>query len=174
MATLFPDLAKRWLIAWPMPEAPPVTTATLLMVVLFSLEGLAASLGWREGDVQIAQPAHDEGGVVVKMPLPRGSVIGFRDRDVACAIKETSERDAPLSASQGAAGAGMCAPAESYVFAHIVTTQSALVGLLKAALVAISRTRMDHHRGPSRNVHPAKSGGDPGHPEVAHGGAFQA
>src|SRR5277367_4576485 len=75
MATLFPDLAKRWLIAWPMPEAPPVTTATLLMVVLFSLEGLAASLGWREGDVQIAQPAHDEGGVVVKMPLPRGSVI---------------------------------------------------------------------------------------------------
>src|SRR5205807_5805363 len=62
--TLVPCLAKRWLIAWPMPEAPPVTTATLLMVVYFFLTGLAASVGWREGDVQVAQPAHDEGGIV--------------------------------------------------------------------------------------------------------------
>src|SRR5271157_1629841 len=174
MATLFPHLAKRWLMAWPMPEAPPVTTATLLMVVLFFLEGLAVSLGRGEGDVQVAQPAHDEGGVVVEMPLPRRSVLGFGDRNVARAIQETAQRDAALGAGQRTARARMCAPTKSDVFAHVLTSQAALVGLLETALVAIGCTRVDHHRSSCRNVDPAKCGGDPGHPEVTHRRAFQA
>src|SRR5947209_16466061 len=174
MATLVPCLAKRWLIAWPMPEAPPVTTATLLMVVYFFLTGLAASVGWREGDVQVAQPAHDEGGIVVEMPLTRWAVVGFRDRNVACAIKETTQCDAPFGAGQWTARAGMCAPAESDVFAHVLTSQAALIGVLETALIPIGCARVEHHRGSRRNVHPAKRRGDPGHPEVTHRRAFQA
>ena len=121
--------------------------------------------------MQVAQPTNDKGGVVVEVPLTRGSVVGLGDRNVAGAIEEALQRDASLGAGKRTPRAGMCTAAESDVLTHVVATQSALVGLFNRRssrlaapgwIITVVRPRF----------HPAQRGGDPGHPEIAHRRAF--
>src|SRR5271165_422121 len=172
MATLSPRRAKRRLMAAPIPDAPPVTTATLLMDPALSLSSVV-SVNRGEHQVQVAQPADDEGGVVVEAALTFRSMVGFGERDVAGAVQEAFQCDAPLGAGQRAARAGVGAAAEGDVFAHIVAPEQTLGGPLEAAVVTVGGPRVDHHRGSGRDVDPAQGGRDAGHPEIAHRGALQ-
>jgi hypothetical protein len=59
MAILFPRLAKRWLIAWPMPEAPPWTVLSAhldteqILDVIFTA-GSYTALAWMVRSLGIA------------------------------------------------------------------------------------------------------------------------
>ena len=85
--------------------------------------------------MQVAQPADDEGGVVVEVPLTFGSMVGVGERDVAGVVQKTFQRDAAFGTGQRTARAGVRASAERDVLAGLVSFRNKLALVVVALFI---------------------------------------
>ena len=108
IATRWPSATNRRATPRPMPDAPPVTTATRLIGARRSSTGV-------ELEVQLGEAAEDPRRLVVEAAVAGRAVVLLGEADVVHPVEDALEADAALDAGERAAGARVGAASEGDV-----------------------------------------------------------
>ena len=137
IATRWPSAANWRATPSPMPDAPPVTTATRL---------IGARLDRRELEVQLGEAAQHPGRLVAEAAVAGRAVVLLGEPDVAHPVEDALEADPALGPRQRRARAGVVAAPERDVGLRVGAVDPELGRALEPPGVAVGRAVQQHHR----------------------------
>ena len=156
-ATRWPSATSCRATPSPMPDAPPVTTATRLIGV---------GLDRVELEVELGEAAEDPRRLVAEAAVAGRAVVLLGQADVAHPVEDALEADPALGPGERAAGAGVGAAPEGDVGLGVGPVDAELVRALEAPGVAVGGAVEQHHRRAGLDVDAADRRGAPGEAEV--------